>query len=126
MRDSRGHLEFFVKVRVLRLGHSVFKLQSQPGHYTLPFAQWHCPFLADVGQGQLEQFQLRIVTRERPPVRGDLAHTSNQLCGLNAIGLMDDPPNTRLYRVLGIGFASGLQANPTQPSKAAKILNYKN
>ena len=75
-------------MRVLSLGHPLFKLDGKPGQCSLPVSERHCPFLADVGQGQIEQFQQRIVTGERSPILGDLAQT--HVHRLNRVGRVND------------------------------------
>ena len=60
---------------VSSLGHPLFKLEGKAGQRSLPISERHRPFLADVGQGLIKQFQQRIVTRERSPVLGNFAQT---------------------------------------------------
>ncbi len=56
------------------LGPSLLELDGKGGQCDLPMAQRHRPFLANVGQGQEEQFHQRIVTGKRSPILGVLAH----------------------------------------------------
>ena len=72
---------------MLSLGHPLFKLDSKPGQCSLPVTQRHRPFLIDIGQGQIEQFQQRIVTGERSPVLDNLAQT--HVYRLNRIGCVN-------------------------------------
>ena len=53
------------------LGLSFLELDSKPGLRSFPVTQRHRPFLTDVCQIQIEQFQQHIVTRELSPVLGD-------------------------------------------------------
>jgi hypothetical protein len=50
----------------LRVGHPFLKLDSQAGQCNFPIPQRHCPFLADVRQNKVEQFQRRIVAGSDP------------------------------------------------------------
>jgi hypothetical protein len=47
----------------LTLWHPVFELDGKPVQRRLPVADGHRPFLADVSERQVEQFQQRLIAR---------------------------------------------------------------
>ena len=69
-------------------GHSLLKLDSKPGQRSLPIPDRHRPLLADVIQGQVEQFQQRIVTGKRSPVLRNLAQS--HVHRLNGVSRVND------------------------------------
>ena len=69
------------------LRHPLLKLDGKPVQGRFPVSNWQGPLAADVSEGQVEQLQQCLITRERATVLDDLAqahvHRFNRDGGVN-------------------------------------------
>jgi len=69
------------------------ELDSKASQCGFPISNGHRPFLANVAQRQIEEFQQRLVARERAAIFGDLAQA--HIHRLDGIGRVNDFPDLR-------------------------------